>query len=273
MLKSLSTQFALTLFFGPLGLVYSSVAAAVFLSLVFAVLYFTLLGTFAVFLMWPVAIIVGLVFVKMHNDQMRQSGSRLLLGPGEAGDLVSTMGSWGRGFAVLSLLAIGGYLSYWYLGDVDKSRSATDLAASSLQGDSLEGSVSGEDTLVTTTAIADTADVVWIEEETVETSSVETSNVISFDDGEVTPVIIDSSSAAPSVEFTSSSDVSGNILFVDAQLVNLRDGPGTNYSVVDKVERGTELQELDRAGTWVNVTTVNSGVSGWIYGGLLSTER
>jgi len=236
MLKSLSTQFALTLFFGPLGLLYSSVAAAVFLSLVLAVLYFTVLGTFAVFLMWPVAIIVGLVFVKMHNDQMRQSGSRLLLGPGEEGDLVSTMGSWGRGFAVLSLLAVGGYLSYWYLGDVDKSRSTTDLAASSLEGSSF----------------------------------VETSNVISFEDGGVTPVIIDSSSSAPSVDFTPSAVVSSTVLIVDAQLVNLREGPGTNYSVVDKVEHGTELQELDRAGTWVNVTAINSGVTGWIYGGLLS---
>jgi len=233
-------------------------------SLVLAVLYFTVLGTFAVFLMWPVAIIVGLVFVKMHNDQMRQSGSRLLLGPGEEGDLVSTMGSWGRGFAVLSLLAVGGYLSYWYLGDVDKSRSTTDLAASSLEGSSFESSVPDTDTPLATTVVESSAEVEWIEE------TVETSNVISFEDGGVTPVIIDSSSSAPSVDFTPSAVVSSTVLIVDAQLVNLREGPGTNYSVVDKVEHGTELQELDRAGTWVNVTAINSGVTGWIYGGLLS---
>jgi len=47
MLKSLSTQFAATLLFGPLGLAYSSVAAAVFLTLLFAVLYFTDLGMLA----------------------------------------------------------------------------------------------------------------------------------------------------------------------------------------------------------------------------------
>ena len=70
MLKSLSTQFAATLFFGPLGLAYSSMAAAVFLTLVLAVLYFTGLGILAVGLVWPIAIIVGLVFVKLHNDQI-----------------------------------------------------------------------------------------------------------------------------------------------------------------------------------------------------------
>jgi len=78
MLKSLTTQFAATLFFGPLGLAYSSVAAAVFLTLLFAVIYFTGLGLMAALLIWPIAIITGLVFVKVHNDQIRSSGSRLL---------------------------------------------------------------------------------------------------------------------------------------------------------------------------------------------------
>jgi len=246
MLKSLSTQFALTLFFGPLGLLYSSVASAVFLSLVLAVLYFTVMGTLAVFLMWPVAIIVGLVFVKMHNDQMRQSGSRLLLGPGEEAYLVSTMGSWGRGFAVLSFLAIGGYLGYWYLGG---STAITTVSSSS-------------------SSLSSSTEEDWNVE--IVESSVEPSNVITFDEGEVTPVVIESSASTPIVEF---SEVTETLLYVDAQLVNLREGPGTNYSVVDKIENGAELQELDRAGTWVNVSEVNTGATGWIYSGLLRSER
>ena len=117
MLKSLSTQFAATLFFGPLGLAYSSVASAVFLTLVLAVLFFTELGILSLFLVWPLAMIVGLVFVKLHNDQVRSSGSRLLLGPGEAPDFVSSVSSWARGLAVLGLILVGGYIAYLYLPD------------------------------------------------------------------------------------------------------------------------------------------------------------
>lgn len=274
MLKSLSTQFALTLFFGPLGLLYSSVASAVFLSLVLAVLYFTVMGTLAVFLMWPVAIIVGLVFVKMHNDQMRQSGSRLLLGPGEEAHLVSTMGSWGRGVAVLSFLAIGGYLGYWYLGGVDKSRSKTELAESSVLDSQSESWVTETDSTAITTVSSSSSSLSSSTEEDwnveIVESSVEPSNVITFDEGEVTPAVIESSASTPIVEF---SEVTETLLYVDAQLVNLREGPGTNYSVVDKIENGAELQELDRAGTWVNVSEVNTGATGWIYSGLLRSER
>jgi len=231
--------------------------------------------------MWPVAIIVGLVFVKMHNDQMRQSGSRLLLGPGEEGDLVSTIGSWGRGFAVLSFLAIGGYIGYWYLGDVDKSRSRTELAESSVLDSQSESWVTEADsTAITTvsssTSLSSSPEEDWnveIIETSVETSAqslVESPNVITFDEGEVTPVVIESAASTSTIQF---SEVSETLLYVDAQLVNLREGPGTNFSVVDKIQNGTELLELDRAGTWVNVSDVNTGVTGWIYSGLLRSER
>lgn len=256
MLKSLTTQFALTLFFGPLGLAYSSMAAAVFLTLVLAVLVFTELGIYAVMVVWPIAIITGLVFVKTHNDGMRQSGSRLLLGPGEEGALVSTVGSWGRGLAVLSLLAVGGYLSYWYVSGPDSKK----LLMESL---SMETTTESNDIVAETTVKTVTA----AETSSTEAASNESSQVITFGDNEVIPVVIGTSSESPA-DVVSPSD----LLVVDAQMVNLRDGPGTNFSILDQVVRGDELQELDRAGLWVNVTSISTGVTGWIYSGLVSTR-
>lgn len=112
MLKSLSTQFIATLCFGPIGLVYSSMAAAVFLTLILAVLYFTEIGIAAVVIIWPIAIVAGLIFVKLHNDQIRSSGSTLLLGPDDEDQGLSAIGSWMRGIAVLALLGVGSYVVF-----------------------------------------------------------------------------------------------------------------------------------------------------------------
>jgi len=271
MLKSLTSQFALTLFLGPLGLVYSSVAAAVFLTLVFAVLYFTAMGPFAVLLMWPVAIVTGLVFVKMHNDRIRQSGGRLLLGPGEEGELVSTLGSWGRGFAVLSLLAVGGYLGYWYLSGADQSRSPKELLADSLLGEKMQEStmVSDLESDALPMATIDTSN-------SGNSTPSNLSNVIAFEPDDATPVVIGTSSgrttsSAPvSTNTESFSQIDGARLYVEAQRANLRNGPGTNYSILDQVESGDELVELERAGSWISVAVSNSGVRGWIFNGLVT---
>lgn len=69
MKKSYIVQFLLTLFFGPLGLFYSSTAAALgFLitSLVFVPLSMGL----AVLLIWPICIVVGFALVAKHNGKV-----------------------------------------------------------------------------------------------------------------------------------------------------------------------------------------------------------
>ena len=251
MLKSLSTQFAATLFFGPLGLAYSSVAAAVFLTLLLSVLYFTAIGILAVAIIWPISMVVGVVFVKIHNDGMRQSGSRLLLGPGEEGELISTIGSWGRGLAVLSLIAVAAILTLLYLPSSDIGR-IVDAPASVSTPDVVND--------VANSVVKDSAS-----EESGVNSPEETDEsfrVVTLDQRTVTPVVIGTSSASNS----------GNSLYVQAEVVNLREGPGTGFSILAQVERGDELTEIARNGQWVNVTAKNSGTTGWIFGRLVAQQ-
>ena len=252
MLKSLSTQFAATLFFGPLGLAYSSVAAAVFLTLLLAVLFFTAIGILAIAIIWPVSMVVGVVFVKMHNDGLRQSGSRLLLGPGEESELVSTIGSWGRGLAVLSLIAVAAILVLLYLPSSDIGRivdapvpalsspdSTTDVAGNAVSGSDESGDTASE-----------------------EVEADETFRVVTLDQRTVTPVVIGTSSAP---------DNAGSLV-VKAQVVNLREGPGTSFSILAQVSRGDQLTEIGRNGQWVNVKAKNSGTTGWIFGRLVGQQ-
>jgi len=228
------------------------------------------MGPFAVLLMWPAAIVTGLIFVKIHNDRIRQSGGRLLLGPGEKGELVSTLGSWGRGIAVLSLLAVGGYLGYWYLTGADQSRSPKELLADSLLVEKMRQStmVSDLDSDALPMATIDTSS-------SGDNTSSSSSNVIAFERDDATPVVIGTSSGSTtsstpvSTNTQSFSQIDGARLYVEAQRANLRDGPGTNYSILDQVESGDELVELERAGSWISIAVSNSGVRGWIFSGLV----
>jgi hypothetical protein len=69
MRKSQLTQFFLTLFFGPVGLFYSSTPAA--LGFVIAAIGLAAI-TYGVALLfvWPVVIVVGFVTVGMHNSKI-----------------------------------------------------------------------------------------------------------------------------------------------------------------------------------------------------------
>ena len=60
--------------------------------------------------------------------------------------------------------------------------------------------------------------------------------------------------------------------YVQAEVVNLREGPGTGFSILAQVERGDELTEIARNGQWVNVTAKNSGTTGWIFGRLVAQQ-
>ena len=56
-----------------------------------------------------------------------------------------------------------------------------------------------------------------------------------------------------------------------ADVVNLRAGPSDGTNVRGRVERGDEVIELTREGSWVGVRVLRTGEEGWIYGGLLET--
>ena len=61
---------------------------------------------------------------------------------------------------------------------------------------------------------------------------------------------------------------------VNAPLVNVRKGPGTDYDVVATVDRGTEMDILGKnaAGTWWNVCCVNNTESAWIINEYVDTD-
>lgn len=61
----------------------------------------------------------------------------------------------------------------------------------------------------------------------------------------------------------------GDVLRVNADLVNLRAGPSDAASVRDRIARGTEVIELRRDAGWYGVRVVETGQEGWIYGRLL----
>lgn len=73
--KSQFTGFLLTLFFGPLGLFYSSMPAT--LGFVIASLAFGAVTMgFAIFLIWPISIIVGFFTVSNHNSKIAMEEKR-----------------------------------------------------------------------------------------------------------------------------------------------------------------------------------------------------
>ena len=277
MLKSLSTQFAATLFFGPLGLAYSSVAAAVFLTLVLAVLFFSELGILSLFIVWPISIVVGLVFVKLHNDDLRSSGSRLLLGPGDDFDdprPLGTLSSWGRGIAVVALVLLAGFVAYLYLPD-----NGNDIGriVSSSQTSSTEAAVTSA-----TNPTAETSPVAGIQNNgqtgnrntttaviAAKDNSDDSFAVIALPEREVATVIIDNDGNIEQGEPESALNSGLPELTVDAPLVNLRRGPGTGFDIITQVQAGDKLFEFARDGNWINVETAASGDTGWIYSRLV----
>jgi hypothetical protein len=66
----------------------------------------------------------------------------------------------------------------------------------------------------------------------------------------------------PSVEQTSPAALPEKVQ-VSAAALNVRTGPGLNYSVIDEVQRGDILRVLDSASGWLNVR-MESGRSGWV---------
>ena len=58
---------------------------------------------------------------------------------------------------------------------------------------------------------------------------------------------------------------------VNGNRVNMRNGPGTNYQVLDKLVRGDEAEVLQEPGNgWVKIRVISSGRIGWMASRLLT---
>lgn len=65
-------------------------------------------------------------------------------------------------------------------------------------------------------------------------------------------------------------DVS-EVLYVKGSVVNVREGPSTQFPVVTKVKKGHRVTAVLREGDWVKVT-LDSGKTAWIHASLLSPK-
>ncbi|MDX8350284.1 SH3 domain-containing protein [Cognatiyoonia sp. IB215446] len=64
-----------------------------------------------------------------------------------------------------------------------------------------------------------------------------------------------------------------DIRLVSGEWVNMRDGPSTDYRVLDTLPRGTEAEVLDVNGAgWAQIRLVDTGQMGWMAERLLSTD-
>ncbi|WP_116599246.1 SH3 domain-containing protein [Primorskyibacter marinus] len=79
--------------------------------------------------------------------------------------------------------------------------------------------------------------------------------------------VVDSEIATAAV-----SDVGMDIRVVNGDRVNMRNGPGTNFSVLGTLERGVAVEVLqETGGGWVKLRVADTGRVGWMAGFLLSS--
>lgn len=65
----------------------------------------------------------------------------------------------------------------------------------------------------------------------------------------------------------------GDILYVQGDVVNMREGPSTQHAVVLQLRKGHKLVEFQRQGRWVEVGADRTGgKSGWIHSSLIGNE-
>ncbi|WP_226624323.1 SH3 domain-containing protein [Alloyangia pacifica] len=77
-------------------------------------------------------------------------------------------------------------------------------------------------------------------------------------------------SAAPAV---ASAATPSDLRQVTGSRVNLRYGPGTDYSVVGQLAEGDEVEVLSDPGDgWVKLQARNGGTAGWMYDAYLSAD-
>lgn len=62
--------------------------------------------------------------------------------------------------------------------------------------------------------------------------------------------------------------VKAEIVFVKCSVLNVRSGPGTEYEVVDRVNKGTHLVVQKETAEWIQVVLPN-GKKGWVFSKLV----
>ncbi|WP_299599720.1 SH3 domain-containing protein [uncultured Tateyamaria sp.] len=86
-------------------------------------------------------------------------------------------------------------------------------------------------------------------------------------------LIVDTAIITP-VDFNApeaAADPSKDVRAVSARSVNVRGGPGTDYSVVNRLTRGAKVEVLQDPGNgWVELRPLNGGTIGWMADYLLS---
>jgi uncharacterized protein YgiM (DUF1202 family) len=71
--------------------------------------------------------------------------------------------------------------------------------------------------------------------------------------------------APPVAETVSAADPALDLREVIAELVNVREGPGTDYAVMDKLAQGTQAEVLETdASGWARVRVIDTGLLGWV---------
>lgn len=61
-------------------------------------------------------------------------------------------------------------------------------------------------------------------------------------------------------------------LYVQAEALNVRQGPGVDTLVIRQVNRGQELNELERRAEWVKVGIGGTDMVGWVYSTYVNPE-
>lgn len=59
--------------------------------------------------------------------------------------------------------------------------------------------------------------------------------------------------------------VPGNYVLVKSEELNLREGPGTNYDILEKLTMSQKLIVLSLQGDWLNVRVANTGTQGYVH--------
>ena len=85
-------------------------------------------------------------------------------------------------------------------------------------------------------------------------------------------LIVPNDSGAPLTEASVPDEPRGEMRTVSGSRVNVRSGPGTNYGVVAKVERGDAVEIFEDNGSgWVRMRSVDGGPVGWMADFLLES--
>ena len=87
-------------------------------------------------------------------------------------------------------------------------------------------------------------------------------------EGRLTPVAM----PAPS-QVEENAEPAYPVLHVIADVVNVREGPSTDYRVIGRAHSGDRALEFGRSGGWVRLRLEEHGVDGWISGRYLERSR